>query len=179
MPTPRIPKDYNNETIFLTITVIEWINIFTNKEYFDILLNSLKYCQKEKGLIIFGFVFMTNHIHLIVSSEKNNLADIVRDFKSFTTFEIRKLLLSDRRKYILKLIDNSFYKKKDKKNQIWQRENYPETICSEKFFHQKLDYIHNNPVVKGYIEKLEEWIYSSARNYYLNDHSLIKVDFWY
>lgn len=179
MPTPRIEKDYNNETVFLTLTIIEWINIFTNKEYYEILLNSIRHCQKKKSLIIFGFVFMTNHIHLIVSSEENNLYKIIRDFKRHTTKKVKELLIKDKWQYILRLIENSFYKKKNQEFQIWQQANYPEEIHTDKFFHQKLDYIHNNPVVKGYVGKPEDWLYSSARNYYLDDHSLIKVDFWY
>lgn len=160
MPGPRISKSYQGEVIYLTLTTIEWINIFTSKEYFEVLLDSLKYCQKNKGLIIFGFVFMTNHIHLIVSSRHNNLADIIRDFKHYTTIQIKKLLLKDRRQCILRLIENSFSKKKDQEFQIWQRENYPEVIETDKFFEQKLSYIHNNPVKKGYVEKPEDWFYS-------------------
>ena len=176
MPTRRISKLYQSETVFVTLTVIEWINIFTHKKYFDVLLESLKYCKKSKGLKLYGFVFMTNHIHLIISDINCKLDNIIRDYKHFTTTQIKKLLQQDRRSYILRLIENSIYKKKGQEFQIWQRENFPKFIETEEFFLQKLNYIHQNPVKKGYVEKPEDWKYSSAGNYYLNDYSLIKLD---
>ena len=120
---------------------------------------------------------MTNHIHCIISAKEGYyLENIVASFKKFTTFQTKKLLEKDNRKYISVLIESSYAKKKDTSFQIWQRENYPETIESEKFFSQKLNYIHNNPVVKCYVSKPEDWLYSSARNYLLNDNSVIVVD---
>ncbi len=71
---------------------------------------------------------------------------------------------------------NSFSKKKNYDNQVWQRENYPELIESEKFYLQKAEYIHNNPVKKYYVEKPEDWIYSSARNRIAFDNTIIEVD---
>jgi len=104
------------------------------------------------------------------------LENIVASFKKFTTFQTKKLLEKDNRKYISTLIESSYTKKKNNSFQIWQRENYPEIIESEKFFLQKLNYIHNNPVVKHYVSKPEDWLYSSARNYLSDDDSVIVVD---
>lgn len=70
---------------------------------------------------------------------------------------------------------NSYSKKKGYENQIWKRENCPVLIESENFFQQKLNYIHENPTREGYVDYEEEWRYSSARNYYKNDHSVIEV----
>jgi len=178
MPTKRIHQTQDGQTIyFLTITVIEWIDIFTKPSYFKAIVDSLKYCQKNKGLLLYGFVIMTNHIHLLAQSDKkHNLSDIIRDFKHYTTLEIKRLLIKDKRQYILRLIKHSFSKKENQKFQIWQRENYPELIESIKFFEQKLNYIHDNPVRKNYVQKPEDWLYSSARNYYLNDNSLIAIN---
>ena len=177
MPTPRINKDNKNKIHFLTFTTIEWIDIFTKQEYFDLIINTFKYCQKNQGLLLYGFVIMTNHVHCLISAKENYfLEDIVASFKKFTTAQTKKLLEKDNRKYISVLIKSSYAKKQNTSFQIWQRENYPETIESEKFFLQKLNYIHNNPVKKCYVAKPEDWIYSSARNYLLNDNSVIVVD---
>ena len=51
-----------------------------------------------------------------------------------------------------------------------------EVIRSEKWFFQKLNYIHNNPVKAGLVEMPEDWSYSSGRNYINGDHSVIKID---
>jgi REP element-mobilizing transposase RayT len=176
MTSLRINSDNENSMHFLTLTVIEWIDIFAKPQYGDVIIDSLKFCQKNKRLKLFEYVIMTNHIHLIVKAEENKLSQIISDFKKYTTRKILKLLESDRRGYILNLIKNSFAKKKDYENQIWQRENYPEIITSEKFLFEKIKYIHNNPVKKNYVTLPENWFYSSARNRILNDNSLIQLD---
>jgi len=179
VPTPRIHKDNENLTHFITITTIEWLDIFTKKEYFDILINCLKFCRKKLGLLLYEFVFMTNHVHLIVAAKEGyKLSQIISSFKQFTSKEIMGILKNDNRKYILVLLEKSFSKKKDIRRQIWQRENWPEAIETEKFLDQKINYMYNNPVVKGYVEKPEDWIYSSARNRALEDGGIIEIDSW-
>ncbi|MCK5413467.1 MAG: transposase, partial [Candidatus Pacebacteria bacterium] len=89
MPPKRINQENENEVHFLTITIIEWIDIFTKPEYFQIIAESLKYCRKNKGLLLYEFVVMTNHIHLIAKAkEDNKLSQIINDFKKHTTREI-------------------------------------------------------------------------------------------
>ncbi len=163
-PSPRITKKDIGSFYFLTLTVIEWINIFTKEKYFKALQKSLQYCIDNKGLVLYEYVFMTNHIHLIIGAGGIiGLDDIVRDFKRFTTKEIKKLLYKDNRKYILRLINNSFKRKKESEFQIWQRENYPIIIETENFLATKIEYIWQNPVKAGYVTNPEDWRYSSAR----------------
>ena len=177
MPPKRINQENENKIHFLTITIIEWIDIFTKPEYFKMIIDSLKYCRKNKGLLLYEFVIMTNHLHLIAkATEGYKLSQIISDFKKHTTREILKELEKDNRRYILNLIKNSFSKKKDYQNQIWQRENYPELIFNEKFLNEKINYIYNNPVKKEFVIKQEDWKYSSARNRILNDDSIIELD---
>ncbi|MBU4332021.1 hypothetical protein KKD19_01940 [Patescibacteria group bacterium] len=107
---------------------------------------------------------MTNHTHLIVAAQ-DDLTVSIRDFKHYTTTEVKKLLKLDNRHYILRLLEHSYSRKKGSEFQIWQRENYPETITTDKFLVEKVDYLHNNPVVKGYVLKPEWWHYSSAGFY--------------
>src|SRR5680860_22457 len=143
MPTPRIHKEDKNQFHFLTFTTIEWIDIFTKPEYFIIIIDTFKYCQKNQGLLLYGFIIMTNHVHCLISAKEDySLEDIVASFKKFTTSQIKKELAKDNRKYILGLIENSFSKKTENSFQIWQRENYPELIESENFFLQEMEYIY-------------------------------------
>ena len=163
MPTPRINKPEQNAPYFITITVIEWVDIFTKKEYCESLINCLKYCQKNLGLLLYEYAIMPNHIHLIVQAKEGyELSKIISSFKQFTTKEILKILEKDNRKYILRILENSFSKKEGSESQLWQRENYPEVITTEKFYLQKANYIHHNPVRKEYVKTPVEWIYSSA-----------------
>ncbi len=93
MPTLRINKENENLIHFLTITVIEWIDIFTKPEYCKIITDSLKFCRENKGLILYGYVIMPNHIHLLVGARGSfNLSQIISDFKKHTTREILKTL---------------------------------------------------------------------------------------
>ena len=74
---------------FLTLTVEDWVDVFTRPAYRHILIDSLKYCQNEKGLIIYAWCLMSNHLHLIVASkEGHHLSEILRDFKKFTSKKI-------------------------------------------------------------------------------------------
>jgi len=68
MPTLRVKQDQENSVHFLTITVIEWIDILTKPEYFKIITDSLSYCRQNKGLLLYAYVIMTNHIHLMVAA---------------------------------------------------------------------------------------------------------------
>ncbi len=69
-----------NEPHFLTMTIVGWADILSRKIYKDVLIDSMKYCVKEKGLIIYSYVIMTNHIHCIWQAKEGNLSDIIRDF---------------------------------------------------------------------------------------------------
>ncbi|MCD4679860.1 MAG: transposase [Bacteroidales bacterium] len=154
---------------FLTLRVINWIDIFTNKTYKDIIIDNLKYCQKEKGLEIYAYVIMSNHIHLLARASGENLSDVLRDFKSYSSKVILKTVqetTESRKKWILNQF--AFAAKKHSRNtnyQLWTHENHAELIYSNKFIEQKLNYIHNNPVKKGIVEMPEDYLYSSARNY--------------
>jgi putative transposase len=118
---------------------------------------------------------MTNHLHLIVGSDENNdLSETISAFKRFTTQQLYELLKKDHREYILNILRNSYSKTKEQ--QIWQNTNYPELICTDKFLDNKMNYIHYNPVRKGYVLQPEHWKYSSARNRISDDSSLICVE---
>lgn len=75
-------KLYNPEGIyFITLTVVEWADVFTRRDYCELFCDSLSYCQREKGLTVFAWCIMTNHVHLICSAPK--LSDVMRDLKKF------------------------------------------------------------------------------------------------
>ena len=169
-----------NGLYFLTFQIIDWVDIFTRKIYKDIAIDSFKYCMENKGLRLFGFVIMSNHIHLLASAvEPNRLSDIIRDFKKFTAYsfleEIRKNTES-RQDWMLKRFE--FAAKANKRNsdyQLWTHENRAVELVSNTFIEQKLNYIHENPVRAGYVDKAEDYIYSSARNY-CGQEGLLKIE---
>jgi putative transposase len=80
------------EAHFITFAVEQWVDVFTRKDYRDIVLESIRHCQKEKGLLLHGWCIMSNHIHLIASTKNNDLSNILRDFKKFTSKQIIKAI---------------------------------------------------------------------------------------
>jgi REP element-mobilizing transposase RayT len=162
---------------FLTFTIIGWVDLFTRKAYRDIVIDSLVYCQKNKGLNLFAYVIMSNHIHLLAQSEKEDLSGFVRDFKSFTSKKFIEVFNSNKesRRDWIHLVFNYHGKTKEGQDyQIWDRTNHPVHIFSDKFLSQKINYIHNNPVKNGLVANPEDYLYSSARNY-ANTDSVIDV----
>jgi putative transposase len=171
-----IKKEDENLLHFLTLVVIDHIEIFINDKYFQIILNCLNFCRANLGLMIFEFVIMKDHLHLIVAAKTGyKLTDIISSFKKFTTKEIKNLLKRDDYDLYNQLLCS---KKTKMQNdiQLWRPGNWPKVILTQDFLEQKMGYIHENPAKKGYVEKPEDWQYSSARNRILNDNSLIELD---
>ena len=164
---------------FITATVVDWIDVFTRKSYRDCIIDCLDFCIKNKGMILYGYVIMSNHIHLIIQSSDGKLSDLIRDFKKFTAKTILYKIQTEpesRRKWILerfKLATESH--SRNKNYQFWQYGNHAEEIYSEHFLWSKLDYIHMNPVRAGIVLKMEDYIYSSASNY-VNGKSIIEIE---
>ena len=158
---------------FLTFTICGWVDVFTRKETKQIIVESLDYCIKNKGLVLYGYVIMTNHIHLIArAGEKTTgLSDIIRDFKKHTSKEIIKWMNEsnkESRKEWMQVVFK-FHAKLNSNNseyQIWQQNSHPKIIVQPRFARQKLNYIHYNPVRAGFVDYPEEYSYSSYRNYY-------------
>tara|TARA_R110002072_G_scaffold196879_2_gene354222 strand:- start:33 stop:542 length:510 start_codon:yes stop_codon:yes gene_type:complete len=138
---------------FVTFTVVEWVDVFTRAEYKSIVLESLQFCQKEKGLEIYAWVIMSNHLHLIISRAENGqrLSDIVRDFKKFTSSKIIEAIeqnkYESRRNWMLWIFSAAGKKNRNNTNdQFRKQDNYAEHLVSNKFMDQKLNYINMNPV---------------------------------
>ena len=147
----------------MTCTVLHWIPVFTRPETVEILLDSLRYLSKE-GLKVYAYVVLENHIHLIAQS--TDMRRDIRRFKSHTATEVLTYLKDNRVKSVLDQF--SFYKKAHKGEQqfqFWQEGVHPEWIQGDEMMRQKIEYIHNNPVSRGYVDEPEHWRYSSARNY--------------
>ena len=167
------------KTYYFTFQIVEWVDIFSRKEYRDIIINSINHCRKEKGLEIWAYVIMTNHIHIILSSKVGKLSDTIRDFKSYSSKKILesiKMKGESRREWMLQIFSKEAEKRKRKSEyQLWSHENHAIEITSQKFLKQKMAYIHLNPVRSGLVEKAEDWIYSSQRNFSGLD-SILEID---
>ena len=149
---------------FVTFTVHQWVDVFTRQCYVDILLDSIKFCQENKGLQVYAWVVMSNHCHLIIGSNKTLLSDIIRDLKKHTSKTIIESITENekesRKRWMLWLL------KKDDHIWFWEEGYHGEEVFSQAFFDSKLNYIHMNPVRAGLVEKEEEYLNSSCADYY-------------
>ena len=156
---------------FLTCTVVQWADVFTRKTYIEMVEDSLNFCIDKKGLIVYGYVIMTNHIHLLIQAKDNNLSDVLRDFKKFTSQRITKAIeenpTESRKRWLMWLLTNQrATEDKAASYQFWQPDNHPEICFSLPFMWQKLTYIHNNPVRASIVDKAQEYKWSSAADYF-------------
>jgi putative transposase len=159
---------------FITCTTVNWLPVFTRQPYFDLIIDSLKFCRQHKGLKIHAYVILDNHLHLVAAADK--LADIIRDFKSYTAKSLISRLEQDHKDWALNLF--RYYKQPTKTRsayQLWQEGFHPQQIISEDMLQQKVDYVHFNPVRAGVVAQPEDWLYSSARDY-AGGKSVLEVD---
>ena len=154
MPSVRIAKELTSGIYYLTFTVKNWYYIFDRHNRFQILADSLKYCQKYKRVKIYAYVFMINHLHLIASG--NDMISLIRDFKRHTSKEMQNNIIATELG-VLKLFDLG-----NGKYEFWSRTNMPKMIESEEYIIQKINYVHANPVRRQYVKKPEDWMWSSA-----------------
>jgi len=164
---------------FVTMASVGWVDLFTRVELKHVIIDSLRYCQKEKGLVIHAWCLMPSHLHMIISSA-NNLSGILRDFKKFTSKEIIDTIgrINESRKgWLLDLFSEvANHLKRVENYKVWQDGNHPEILTSAKFARQKLDYLHTNPVADEIVDEPEEYRYSSARDYYGNKKGYLEVN---
>lgn len=154
---------------FLTFQIVDWVDLFTRKVYKDILIDSFKYSMENKGFQIFAYVIMSNHVHVVANSSIGKLSDTVRDLKKFTSrkfIEVMEDIPESRKTWMLNRFKFNASRIKGNKNyQVWTHENHAILLYSNEFIKQKIEYIHDNPVRAGIVEKPEDYLYSSARNY--------------
>ena len=165
-------KFHNPEGIyFVSFAVVEWLDIFAENEYKDIVVDSLEFCQREKGMEIIAWCIMTNHIHLIFRSVGGQHPSLLLgDFKRFTSKTIVKAIHNSsdesRKKYYLDSFRKAASRSSNVNNyQFWQHDNKPIELWSNSVINEKINYIHLNPVQAGFVYKPEDYLYSSAKNY--------------
>ena len=156
---------------FVTFTVVNWIDVFIRDSYRQIFIDSVKYCQKEKGLLVGAWVIMTSHVHMIIGTTgENKLQNIIRDLKSYTSRHIRLEMeqsnYESRKEWMMWLFMSAGKANSNNKDlQFWIQDSHPIQLSTAEMMAQRLNYIHNNPVEAGFVCAPEEWKYSSAHDY--------------
>ncbi|HEX5113031.1 MAG TPA: hypothetical protein VFV79_09295 [Saprospiraceae bacterium] len=173
---------YQYEPYFLTFTVVDWLDVFGRKHCRDIVIDSLKYCIKHKGLILYGYVIMPNHMHLVAQAAEGSsgLSGLIRDFKRHTSKQITLWMLGSqkesRRSWMLDIFKrnaNNTYR--NETFQVWKHGSKPKHLFNREIFEQKLHYTHMNPVKAGIVRLSQDYLYSSAGTYAGRDDNIMEV----
>jgi REP element-mobilizing transposase RayT len=166
----ELRKANTDNPYFITLTVVGWIDVFNRREYVEIFIKNINYCQQHKGLKVFAYVIMPSHIHMVVQQEAGKLNEVLRDFKSFTAKEILHSIKENqhesRREWMMYLFKH--FGKKSKQNKeymFWQKTSHPIELYTNSVIDQKINYIHNNPVEAGIVTSPECYVYSSANSF--------------
>jgi len=155
---------------FVTFTVTAWVDVFSRPVYKHTLIDSIKYCQENKGLLLYCWCLMSNHIHMIIGSDGVYSVDqIIRDMKKFTSKIISKQI-TDQKESRSEWMSNLFRFRgrchpKEIGSKFWQDGYDCFELFTDHVFEQKLNYIHDNPVRTEIVEEPHHYLYSSARNY--------------
>jgi len=149
---------------FMTCTIVGWLPVFTRQEAVQVIFDSWRFLHENDRLEIYGYVILENHLHLVAAA--NDLSKEIGDFKSFTARRIIDLLHERNARTLLDQL--SWHKarhKTDREFQLWQEGSHPQQVQTSDVMRQKLEYMHQNPVARGYVDEAVHWRYSSARNY--------------
>ena len=194
-------KFYNKEGLyFVSFATVNWIDVFVRDHYSWTMIESLDFCRKNKGMEIYAWCIMPSHVHLIFRAKENNPSDLLRDFKTFTSKKIRKMIEDNpqesrreclpARSRLAKAgilwiacpaldagMERAGAKNSNVKGmQFWQQHNKPIELWSSKVIDQKVDYIHDNPVKAGFVNEPYHWKYSSAIDY-SGGKGLLEIDY--
>jgi REP element-mobilizing transposase RayT len=149
---------------FITNTVVAWLPVFAHPEFTEMIFESWRFLQRERQIDILAFVAMENHLHWIAVGPQ--LSKRVGEFKSFTATTIVKKMKQLHYQTVLQELEHfKLRHKTDQTHQMWQEGSHPQVIEHDDVMWQKIEYIHNNPVRRGYVDDPVHWRYSSARNY--------------
>jgi REP element-mobilizing transposase RayT len=151
---------------FVTFTIVDWVDLLTRESYRDVLLENLNFYHEQRGLCIYAYVVMSNHMHLILQQPVGRLSNTVRDYKKYTSRIMAQMVMNEpesRREWLLhRFAWNAGVSANVTNYQVWVHDSHAEGIWTRPFYEQKERYIHMNSVRAGWVEKPEDWVYSSA-----------------
>lgn len=170
-----------NATYSLTFTIVDWVDVFIRPVYKQIIVDSLNFCIDKKGLTVFCWCLMTNHLHLIAEAKEGyQLSHIIRDFKKYTAYLILNAIQDEhesRKDWMLYRFEYAGkFMQRIKKYHFWQDGAHAIYLDLHRpeLFLQRLNYTHDNPVRAGIVRNAEDYVYSSARDY-CGKKGLVKV----
>jgi REP element-mobilizing transposase RayT len=162
---------------YVTTNIYKRLPIFSSSSFIIPLLDSLNFYRFQHSFSLLGYVIMPNHLHLLIWPDgHSSIEEIMRDFKKFTAVRLERQAEVEKRADWLAAFKLAGQTTGRSKNKVWQDSYWDTIVYGERILRQKLNYMHRNPVRAGLVQSVEEYPYSSYRNYVQGDQSLIEVD---
>jgi REP element-mobilizing transposase RayT len=172
---PRIRVE--GSAYYITSIVYGRLAIFTRSSFVIPLIDSLNFYRYHHQCKLLGYVVMPDHIHMIIwPQEGSNISDFMRDFKRFTSGRISRQAFLENKTDWMNAFEQAGRDTSRAEHKVWQDCFWEEVVFTDEFLHQKLNYIHMNPVRAGLVDEPQDYPYSSYRNYELEDDTLIEMD---
>src|SRR5258707_14451973 len=147
----RVDPDNPHAPHFLTCTIVGWLPVFARPQAVEFVLDSWRFLQRNEGFELFGYVILENHLHLVAAAP--DLSKKIGRFKSFTARQIIDFLSARGESGVLQQLE--LFKrahKIDQQHQLWEEGSHPQRIQSDEMMVQTLEYMHNNPQERGYVD---------------------------
>ncbi len=177
MATERYRISNEAYVYFVTYCIVEWLPVFISESACKIVTESLNFCHQRKYLRINAFVLMPTHLHAIVFDgdfDNERLQKSLTDFRKFTGRSLSDFCVGHMPDCFHETLRGS--STADRERRFWQSSRHPEALQTEKFWRQKFDYLHENPVRKGLVTRAAYWRYSSAAHYISDGAEKCDVD---
>ena len=176
----QIENHENHAVYFITKILHQRIPVFSlSEKYSLIVIDNLKFYREKFGFLLYGFVIMPEHYHIVIDTmEKYSIMKIKEDMNKYISRVIIKDIKTRHPKTLEKLQIETPVRKghRPHRYRLFQKGRYDFEIVTPSKLLEKLEYMHNNPLRAGLVEKPEDYLFSSARNYVWGDDSLIKLD---
>lgn len=161
----------------VTCTIIRWQPVFLSQLYFEIITESLQHLRANRGLAMHAYVVMPTHVHAVLTARDDDLQDLMRDFKRFTSRAISHAAEQDGNKLLTWLFRDAAKSDPRSASKVWQDEYHPKALMTSDAVTQKIEYVHANPVRKAMVVEPRHWCYSSAAAYEGELDVPLEVDF--
>ena len=162
---------------FITGTIVQWLPVFATSACADILVQSLLHCREHRELRIHAWVILDTHFHAVLAGPE--LEGTIMAIKRHTALALLEQVRVEGREWLINQL--AYYKSSHKtasQHQVWQEGVHPQAIVGDEMMMQKLTYLHENPVKRGWVAAAEHWRYSSAHEWLAGGQVMFKCDPW-
>ena len=153
----KLPR-YNeeNECHFITSVTRERKPIFHDVNNIEILIETIRFYQERGDLHVLGYVVMPEHVHLLLIPLKGTISDVMRNIKAYSATTIRQRAKID--------------------SDVWQNSFYDHIVTGRRDFESKLNYMHENPLRRNIVDRLDSYPYSSYINFYTDREPVLRIE---